>query len=302
MARAQSYPGRPVRLIVGFPAGGPTDIIGRLVAQLLSEKLGQQVIVENRPGASGNIGTETVLRAPADGYTLLLVNASNFVNATLYDSLNFDFVRDIVPVASFMRAPFVMEVHPAFPAKTVPDFVAFAKSNPGKINMASGGSGTAPHMAGELFKMMTGINVIDVPYRGNAPALTDLIGGQVQALFDTLPASIEHIKADRVRALAVTTASRSHVLPDVPVMADFVPGYEASSVTGVGVAKNTPAEIVAKLNKEINAGLSDPKMKSRIADLSGMILAGSPADFGGLVAEETEKWARVVKFSGAKPD
>jgi tripartite-type tricarboxylate transporter receptor subunit TctC len=302
IARAQAYPTRPVRIIVPFPPGGPYDIVARLIGPPLSERLGQPFIIDNRPGAGGNIGTEAVVRAPADGYTLLLVGVGSAINATLYDKLNFNFIRDIAPVAGISREPSVMVVHPSVPTKTVPEFVAYAKANPGKINMASSGNGTGPHMVGELFKMMAGVNLVHVPYRGGGPALTDLLGGQVQVMFIALPASIESIKAGKVRALAVTTATRSEVLPDVPSVGDFVPGYEASVWFGVGAPKATPAEIVEKLNKEINAGLADPNMKTRLADLGGTVLAGSPADFGKLIAEETEKWGKVVKLSGAKLD
>ena len=301
-AVALDYPTKPVRWIVGYPAGGSTDIVARLIGQYLSEKLGQQFVIENRPGAGNNLGTEQVVRAAPDGYTLLLVNPANAVNATLYEKLNFNFIRDIAPVAGFIRAPNVMEVNPSVPAKTVPEFIAYAKANPGKVNLASSGNGTSIHMSGELFKMMTGLNMVHVPYRGSAPMLTDLIGGQVQVTFDNLPSSIEHIRAGRLRALAVTTATRSDALPDVPVVADFVPGYEASTWSGVGVPKGTPAEIIDKLNKEVNAALADPKIKARLADMGGMLLPGSPADFGKMIAEETEKWGKVVKFSGAKPD
>jgi tripartite-type tricarboxylate transporter receptor subunit TctC len=301
-AVALDYPTKPVRWIVAYPAGGSTDIVARLIGQYLSEKLGQQFVIENRPGAGNNLGTEQAVRAAPDGYTLLLVNPANAVNATLYEKLNFNFIQDIAPVAGFIRTPNVMEVHPSIPAKTVPEFIAYAKSNPGKVNLASSGAGTSIHMSGELFKMMTGLNMVHVPYRGSAPMLTDLIGGQVQVTFDNMPSSIEHIRAGRLRALAVTTAERSEALPDVPVVADFVPGYEASSWFGAGVPKGTPAEIIDKLNKEMNAALADPKIKARLADLGGMSLAGSPADFGKVIAEETEKWAKVVKFSGAKPD
>ena len=291
-----------MRIIVGFPAGGPTDITARLIGQWLSERLGQQFVIDNRPGAGSNIAVETVVRAPPDGYTLLIVGATNAVNATLYDKLNFNFIRDIAPVAGIIRVPLIMEVHPSVPAKTVPEFIAFAKANPGKINMASGGNGTTLHVSGELFKMMTGVNMIHVPYRGAGPMLIDLLGGQVQVTFDPMPSSIEYIRAGKLRALAVTTAIRSEALPDVPSVGEFVPGYEASTWYGVGAPKNTPAEIVDKLNKEINAGLADPKIKARLADLGNIGLALSPADFGKLIADETEKWGKVVKFSGAKPD
>jgi tripartite-type tricarboxylate transporter receptor subunit TctC len=301
-AWGQAYPLRPVRLVVGFAAGGPTDITARLIGQWLSERLGQQFVVDNRPGAGSNIAVDAVVRAPADGYTLLVVGATNAVNATLYEKLNFNFIRDIAPVAGMIRVPLIMEVHPSVPAKTVPEFIAFAKANPGKINMASGGNGTTLHVSGELFKMMTGVNMIHVPYRGAGPMLIDLLGGQVQVTFDPMPSSIEYVRAGRLRALAVTTAIRSEALPDVPPVGDFVSGYESSTWYGVGAPKNTPTEIIDKLNKEINAGLADPKIKARLADLGNVGLALSPADFGKLIAEETEKWGKVVKFSGAKPD
>jgi tripartite-type tricarboxylate transporter receptor subunit TctC len=299
---AQAYPSRPVRIIVGFPAGGPVDIVARLMGQWLSERLGQQFVVENRPGAGGNIATEVAIRAQADGYTLLSVVSPHAINATLYDKLNFNFVRDIAAVAGIIREPQFIEVHPSFPAKTVPEFIAYAKANPGKINMASAGNGTATQVAGELFKMMAGINMVHVPYRGGAPALTDLLGGQVQVFFAPISGSIEHIKTARLRALAVTTATRSEVLPDVPTVSDFVPGYEASFWHGIGAPKGTPAEIVDKLNREVNAALADPKMKARLADIGGTTLAGSPADFGRLIADETVKWAKVIKFAGIKPE
>ncbi|MEA2937320.1 MAG: hypothetical protein QOC56_824 [Alphaproteobacteria bacterium] len=301
-AAALDYPNRPVRWIVGYPAGGSTDILARLIGQYLSEKLGQQFVIENRPGAGNNIGTEQVVRATPDGYTLLLVNPANAINATLYERLNFDFIRDIAPVAGLIRVPNVLEVNTSVPAKTVPEFIAYAKANPGKINLASSGNGTSIHMSGELFKMMTGLTMQHVPYRGSAPMLTDLIGGQVQVTFDNMPSSIEHIRAGRLRALAVTTATRSPALPDVPVVADFVPGYEASAWFGVGVPKGTPREVIEFLNKEVAAAVADPKMMARLADLGGMSISGSPADFGRIVADEIEKWAKVVKFSGAKPD
>ncbi len=302
IAAAQAYPTRPVRIIVGFASGGTLDIIARLLGQWLSERFGQPFVVENRPGAGGNIGTEAVVRAPPDGYTLLLVGSPNMINATLYEKLNFNFIRDIAPVASTDRVPLVMEVNPAFPAKSVPEFIAYTKANPGKINMASAGTGTGQHVAGELFKMMAGVDMTHVPYRSAGPALTDLIGGQVQVMFDGLPASIEHIRAGRLRALAVTTATRLEALPDISTVGDFVPGYEASAVHGLGAPKNTPAEIVDSLNKAINSALAEFKTKARLADLGLTVLAGSPAEFGKLIAEETEKWGKVVKFSGAKPD
>src|SRR5262245_11578376 len=301
-AAAQAYPTRPVRIVVGFVAGGPTDVIARLIAQWLSERLGQQFIVENRPGASGNIATEGVVNAPADGYTLLLTAPVNTINATLFDKLNFNFMRDIAPIASIIRTFYVMEVNPSVPATTVPEFIAYAKANPGRINMASPGSGTPQHVAGEQFKMMTGIDMVHVPYRGAVPALTDLISGQVHVMFDNLASSLPHIRAGKLRPLAVTTAARSEALPDVPTVGEFVPGFEASAQFGIGAPKNTPVEIVERLNKEINAGLPDPKVKARLADLGGAVLGGSPADFARLIAEETEKWGKVVKFSGARAD
>jgi tripartite-type tricarboxylate transporter receptor subunit TctC len=302
IARAQAYPARPVRIVVPFAAGGSTDIIARLIGQWLSERLGQQFVIENRPGAGSNIGTEVVVNAPPDGYTLLLVGASSAINATLYEKLNFNFLRDITPVAGIISLPFIMVVNPSFPAKTVPEFIAFARTNPGKVNVASGGNGTAGHLSGELFKMMTGVNMVHVPYRGEAPALTDMLGGHVHAMFGTMPASIEYIRAGKLRALAVTSERRSEVLPDLPVVGDFVPGYETAALQGVVAPKNTPAEFIDRLNQEINGGLADPKIKARVADMGGTVLAGSPADFGKLIADETEKWSKVVKFSGAKPD
>ena len=302
MATAQTYPTRPVRLIIGYPPGGSADITARLLGQWLSERLGQPFVIESRPGASTNIATEAVARAPPDGYTLLLVAPANAINATLYERLNFNFIHDIAPVAGIIRFPNVMVVNPLVPAKTVPEFIAYAKANPGRLNMASSGNGSTIHVSGELFKMMTGVNMIHVPYRGGAPALTDMISGQVQVMFDNVPTSIEFIRAGKLRALAVTTATRSEVLPDLPTVADFVPGYEASAWYGVGVPKGTPDDIIEKLNKEINAILAEPKAKARLADLGASLLAGSPADFGKLVADETEKWGKVVKFSGAKPD
>jgi tripartite-type tricarboxylate transporter receptor subunit TctC len=302
IVRAQSYPSRPVRIVVGLAAGGGADIMARLIGQWLSERLGQQFIIENRPGAGTNIATEAVVRASADGYTLLLVNAPAAINATLYEKLNFNFIRDIAPVASISRVPNVLVVHPSFPAKTVPEFIAYAMANPGKISMASPGIGSPQHVAGELFKMMTGVNLQHVPYRGAAPALTDLLGGQVQVFFATTPASVEYIKAGRLLPLAVTTATRWEGLPNIPTLSDFVPGFEASSWYGIGSPRNTPPAVIDKLNNEINSALVDPKMKARLADLGGVVLAGSAADFGKLIADETEKWAKVVKFSGAKPE
>jgi len=301
IASAQAYPSRPVRLIVGFPPGGSADVSARVIGQWLSERLGQPFVIENRLGAGGNIATEAVVRAPADGYTLLLVNPANAINATLYERLSFNLIRDIAPVAGIIRVPNVMVVNPLTPAKTVPEFIAYAKANPGKINFASAGNGTAIHVSGELFKMMTGINMVHVPYRGAPPALTDLLGGQVQVMFDNMPNSIEYIRADKLRPLAVTTATRWEGLPDVPTLSDFVPGYESSAWTGIGAPRNTPADIIDKLNREINVALADPKIKARLVDLGGTVLPGSPADFGKFVAEETEKWGKVVKFSGAKP-
>ena len=302
MATAQTYPTRPVRLIIGYPPGGSADITARLLGQWLSERFGQPFVIESRPGASTNIATEAVVRAPPDGYTLLLVAPANAINATLYEKLNFNFISDIAPVAGIIRFPNVMVVNPLVPAKTVPEFIAYAKANPGRLNMASSGNGSTIHVSGELFKMMTGVNMVHVPYRGGAPALTDMISGQVQVMFDNVPTSIEFIRAGKLRALAVTTATRSEVLPDLPTVADFVPGCEASAWYGVGVPKGTPDDIIDKLNKEINAILAEPKAKARLADLGASLLAGSSADFGKLVADETEKWGKVVKFSGAKPD
>ncbi len=299
-AWALDYPTRPVHLIVGFPPGGPQDIVMRLMCQWLSERLGQSFIVENKPGASGNVGVETVVRAAPDGYTLLSVSSPNAINASLYQHLNYNFIRDIAPVGSIMRVPLVMEVNPSLPVKTVPEFIAYAKANPGKISYASAGIGTPQHVSAELFKLMTGVEMVHVPYRGAAPALTDLIGGQVQVMIDTTPASMQHIRSGRVRALAVTTATRADVLPDLPTVAEFLPGYEATSWFGIGVTAKTPPEIIDKLNKEINAGIADPKISARLKDLGGIMLPGSPADFGKLIAGETEKWAKVVKFSGAK--
>jgi tripartite-type tricarboxylate transporter receptor subunit TctC len=302
IARAQTYPTRPVRIIVGFGAGSANDILARLMAQWLSERLGQPFVVETRTGAGGNIGTEAVVRAAPDGYTLLLSGSPDTINATLYNNLNFNFIRETAPIAGIVRAPNVMVVHPSFPAKTVPEFIAYAKANPGKINMASAGAGSTSHMSGELFKMMAGVDLVHVPYRGQASALTDLLGSQVQVDFATMPPSIEYVRAGKLRALALTAAMRSEALPNLPTIGNFLPGYEASLVTGLSAPKNISTEIVDRLNKEINAALADPKMKPRLADLGGTPLLGSPADFGKLIADETEKWAKVVKFSGAKPD
>jgi len=301
-ARAQYYPTRPVRIIVGFTAGGNFDLTARLIGQWLSQRLGQQFIVENRPGAGTNIATEAVARAQADGHTLLLGGAVNAINATLYEKLNVDFLRDIAPVASVIRFPNVIDLNPSFPARTIPEFIAYAKANPGKVNMASSGNGTSQHLAGELFKMMTGVTLVHVPYRGAAQALTDLIGGQVQVSFDPLPPAIELIRSGKVRGLAVTTAVRSDALPDVPAVGEFVPGYEASGWNGIVAPKNTPIEIIQKLNTEINAGLADPGIKAKLTDLGGMVLAGSAADFGKLIADEIDKWGKVIKFAGVKPD
>jgi tripartite-type tricarboxylate transporter receptor subunit TctC len=298
---AAEYPTRPVRIIVGYAPGGAGDITARLTSQWLSERLGQQFIVENRPGAGTNIATEAVVRAPADGYSLLLTSGANAINATLYERLNFDFIRDLAPIAGVVRVPLVMAVNPSFPAKTIPEFIAYAKANPGKISIASPGTGSTPHVAGELFKMMTGIDMVHVPYRGGAPAITDLLGGQVQVFFGTTTVMIGHIGAGRLRGLAVTTATRVEALPDIPTMGEFVPAYEASDWFGLAAPKTTSAGIVDKLNKEINAGLADPKIKARLSE-QGTVLAGSSIAFGKLIAEETQKWANVVKFSGAKPD
>ena len=301
IARAQAYPARPVRILVGFVAGGNFDIVARLIGQWLSEQLRQPVIVENRPGASSNLATEAVVRAPADGYTLLLGGAVNAVNATLYDNLGFNFIDDLVPVAGVSRFPNVMAVNASFPARTVPEFIAYAKANPGKVNQGSSGNGTTQHLAGALFKMMTGVDFLHVPYKGAPQAITDALNGQVQVLFEPLPASMQHIKSGKLRALAVTTAARSEALPEVPAVAEFVRGYEASGWNGVCAPRRTPVDIVGKLNNAINAGLADPKLKARLADLGATPLAGSPADFGKLVVEETEKWAKVIRAGNVKP-
>jgi tripartite-type tricarboxylate transporter receptor subunit TctC len=302
LAWAQAYPTRPVRIIVGAAPSGSFDIMARLIGQRLSEQLGQPFVIDNRPGAVGNIATEAVVRSPADGYTLLLVGAPHAINATLYDKLNFNFIRDIAPVAGIDREPLVMAVNPSVPARTVPEFIAYAKANPGKISMASAGNGTPSHVSGELFKMMAGVNMVHVPYRGGGPALPDLLAGQVQVMFPSMSSSIEYVRTGKLRALAVTTATRSDSLPQVSTVSDFVPGFEATLWTGIGAPKNTPADIVDKLNREINAGLADPTIKARLADLGGTPLVGSPADFGKLIADETEKWAKVVKFAGIKAD
>jgi tripartite-type tricarboxylate transporter receptor subunit TctC len=302
IASAQAYPARPVRIIVAFAAGGGVDITARLIGQWLSDRLGQSFVTENRPGAGGNIGTEAVVNAPPDGYTLLLATVPNAVNGALYEKLNFSFIRDIAPVAAVIRVPMVILMHPSLPARTVPEFIAYAKANPGKVNMASAGIGSAPHLAGELFSVMAGVKLLHVPYRGQGPALTDLLGGQVQVMFATTPGTTDYIRTGRLRALAVTTGTRAEVLPELPTVGEFVPGYEASQWYGVGAPKSTPAEIVDKLNKEINAAFADPKMKARFADIGGEVLAGSPSEFGKFIAQETEKWEKVVKFAGLKPE
>jgi tripartite-type tricarboxylate transporter receptor subunit TctC len=302
IAWAQAYPTRPVRVIVPFAPAGDTDLVARLIGQWLSERLGQPFIIENRPGAGTNIGTEAVVRAPADGYTLLLASPPAAINATLYEKLNFNFLRDVAPVAAVIRAPYVMEVNPSVPAMTVPELIAYSKTNPGKVSMASAGVGSGPHAAGELFKMMAGVNLVHVPYRGQAPALTDLLGGQVHVYFAGIPSSIQYVRAGKLRALAVTTATRSEVLPDIPTLSDFLADYEASFWGGFCAPKNTPAQIVDKLNGEINAALADDKMKARLADLGGTVLPGSPAEFGKHIAVETEKWAKVIKFAGIKAE
>jgi tripartite-type tricarboxylate transporter receptor subunit TctC len=301
IARAQTYPTRPVRIVVGFAAGGQNDVVARLMGQWLAERLGQPFVVENRPGAGGNVGTEAVVRAPPDGHTLVMIAPSSTINVTLYDKLNFNFIRDIAPVATITRQAQVMVVNPSFPAKTVAEFIAYAKANPRKLNMASGGTGTGQHLTGELFKLMAGINMLHVPYRGGAPAITDLIAGQVQVMFTSPPGMIEYITAGKLRALAVTTATRSEALPDVPPMGDFVPGFEATTWFGVGAPMNTPAEIVDKLNKEINAALADPRMKARISDMGAAPFVSSPAEFGKLLADETEKWGKVIRAANIKP-
>jgi tripartite-type tricarboxylate transporter receptor subunit TctC len=302
IARAQAYPTRPVRVVVGFPPGGLTDILARLMGQWLSERLGQQFVIENRPGGGTNIATEAVVKAPPDGYTLLMVGSTNAFNATLYDKLNFNFIRDIAPVATITRQPQVMVVHPSVPARTVSEFIAYATANPGKLNMASAGTGTPSHIFGELFKFMTGVNLLHVPYRGSAPALTDMLGGQMQAMFDNLASSIEYVQTGKLRALAVTTATRSPALPDIPTVSEFLPGFEASGWQGVGAPKNTPPEIVDRLNREINAGLGDPQLRARIAGLGATVFIASPEDFGKYIADEVEKWSKVIKFANIKPE
>jgi tripartite-type tricarboxylate transporter receptor subunit TctC len=299
---AQAYPAKPVRIIIGFAAGGPASIVSRLIAQRLSDSFGQQFIIENRPGAASNLGTEIVVRSPPDGYTLLFATTVNAINASLYDNLNFDFNRDIAPVAGIIRMPHVLVVNPSFPAKTVPELIGYAKANPGTLNFGSGGIGTVVHVSGELFKMMAGVDMVHVPYRGAGPALTDLLGGRLQVMFDVMPSSIEHIRAGTLRVLAVTSSMRSEALPDIPTVGEFLPGYETSTSYGIGVPKQTPAGIIDGLDKEINAALGDPMMKSRLAELGGSVLPGSPADFGKLLADETEKWSKVVKFAGIKAE
>ena len=301
-ASGQIYPTRPVRLICAFPAGGPNDTLARLIGQWLSERLGRPFVVENRPGAATNIATEAVVRAPPDGYTLLLVAQVNAINVTLYERLNFNFIRDIAAVAGIMRVPSILEVNPSVPVHTVPEFIAYAKANPGRLNMASAGNGTSSHLSGELFKIMTGVDILHVPYRGAAAALTDLIAARVQVYFDLMPNSIAHIRSGKVRPLAITTTTRSGALPDLPSVGDFVPGYEVNTWFGVGAPRGTPADIVDKLNEEINAALADPQMKARLAELGGTVLAGTPADFEKLIADETEKWARVIRAANIKPD
>ncbi len=300
MAWSQAYPSRPVRIIVGFPAGGATDIMARLMGQWLSERLGQQFIVENRAGASGNIGTEAAAKAPADGYTLLQVVTPNAINAALYSNLNFDFIRDIAPVIALARLAYVVVVHPSVPATTIPEFIAYAKANPGKINYGSAGPGTPQNITCELFKMMAGVDLVHVPYRGGAPATTDLVGGHLQVIFCPVSECIGHINSGKLRALAVTPAARLDVFPDVPPLGDFVPGYEASGFAGIGVPRNTPADIITLLNKELNAGVADTKIRTRITELGGTPLGGSPAAFGTIISEATEKWAKVIKFAGIK--
>ena len=301
-ASALDYPTRPVRIIAGFAAGGGVDVTARLIGQWLTDRLGQSFVIENRPGAGGNIGTEAVVNAAPDGYTLLLATVPNAVNASLYEKLSFNFIRDIVPVAGIIRVPMVILLNPSVPAATVAEFISYAKANPDKVNMASAGNGSAPHMAGELFKMMAGVNLVHVHYRGQGPALTDLLGGQVQVLFAATPGTTEYITTGKLRALAVTSASRAEMLPELKTVADFVPGYEASQWYGIGVPRNTPVEIVDKLNKEINAAIADPAMKARFAAIGGEPLPGSPAEFGKLISEETEKWGSVVRAAGIKPE
>jgi tripartite-type tricarboxylate transporter receptor subunit TctC len=301
-ATAEGYPTRPVRFVVGFAPGGGNDITARLMGQWLSEHLGQPLVIENRPGAATNVATEAVVNATPDGYTLLFVSPTAAINATLYEKLNFNFIRDFAPIAGIMRIPDVMVVNPSFPAKTVREFIAYSEANPGKINMSSPGVGTTVHLSGELFKMMTGVDMVHVAYKGSAPSLTDLMGGQVQVSFATMPSAVEFIKSGKLRALAVTTATRSPVLPDVPTVGEFVPGYEVSSWYGISARRGTPGDVIDKINKETNAGLADPTMKSRLADLGGIPIAGSPDDFGKLIADETEKWAKVIRAANIKPE
>jgi tripartite-type tricarboxylate transporter receptor subunit TctC len=302
IAKAQTYPSRPVHLVVAAAAGGPTDIVARLVGQWLSERLGQQFVVENRAGGSNNIGTEAVIRSAPDGYTLLVANNVNAINASLFKKLNYVFTRDIAPVAGIMSVPLFMEVNPSVPAKTVPEFIAYAKANPGNVSMASAGNGTPGHVSGELFKMLTGVNMVHVPYRGAGPALADVISGHLQVIFDAMPSSIEYIRAGNVRPLAVTSAMRLEVMPNLPTLAEFVPGFEANSWYGIAAPKNTPVEVIDRLNREVNAILTEPKAQAKLADLGGILLPGSPADFGRLLADDTEKWGKVVKFAGIKPE
>jgi tripartite-type tricarboxylate transporter receptor subunit TctC len=302
VAAAQTFPSRPLRIVVGFAAGGTQDIVARLVGQALSDRLGQQFVIENKGGAGGNIAADTVVHAPADGYTLLVVGLSNVVNTSLYEKLSFDFLRDIAPVAAVVRVPGVMVVNPSLPVQTVPEFISYAKAAARPVNMATAGVGAPQHVYGELLKMMTGLNLTHVPYRGGAPAISDLLGGQVQVILNPLPETIEHIKAGRLRALAVTTAERAPPLPDVPALKEFLPGFDASSWYGIGAPKSTPVEIVTRLNTEINAAVNEPKLKARLQDLGGMVITGSPSDFGKLIADETDKWAKVIKFSGVKAE
>jgi tripartite-type tricarboxylate transporter receptor subunit TctC len=302
IARAQTYPTRPVRLIVGFAAGGATDVYARLLVRWLSERLGQSFVIENRSGAGSNIATQAVVTAAPDGYTLLMATPSNAVNASLYEKLSYDFIRDVAPIALVAYTPLVVVVHPSVPVKTIPELITYAKANPGKLNMGSGGIGSPPHVAGELFKMMTGVNMLLVNYRGGAPAVADLLGGQVLVMFNVMPESLEYIRTGKLRALAVTAATRSEALPDIPTVAEFVPGFEGSFWAGVGAPKNTPVEIIGRLNKEINAALADPVLKARFAELGSTVLPTSPAEFANFVADETAKWAKVVKFAGIKAD
>jgi tripartite-type tricarboxylate transporter receptor subunit TctC len=297
---AETYPSRPVRVIIGFPPGGPADILARLLGQRLSERLGQPFVIESRPGAGSNIATEAVVRSPPDGHTLLLVTTANTINATLYDKLNYDFIRDMAPVSGIIRVPQVIEVHPSVPVTTVPEFIAYAKANPGKLNMASAGSGTVQHVGGELFKTMAGVDLQHVPYRGQAPALMDILGGQAQVMFDSLPTALEYIRAGKLRALAVTTRARADALPELPTVAEFVPGYESSAFYGFAAPAATPAEIIETLNRELNNAFADPAIKARLTELGGAVLAGPPAAFGTLLADETEKWGKVVRLSGAR--